>query len=449
MKKCQNMTCREHIEHETAIFCPFCGKYQVPAGWHFHGQPLNLKLSKDMGLDFGTAMPHSLKLDAKIHDCLMDGNILIVLHDGNVTAYDMSASLLMGKPDIKWRETVGFPAKIVILRPYVIVIESGSIRGIHLETGDVYDFSKQIKKFDFFSDVDSIKILPVDRISGKKRKSVLIIANEREFAIFGFDGNNQLVKSVQKSPGFNAAILSLHIDDADPDAFFIYSRAGERARIGIDECLENSESEQIIISKDCIYKETENSLIGVEIAWVFSIEGVTYFLGIRNNGDTEFLRSDENGVEMISNKLFNKKQPCAGISYPFILFESGETNNRLYGYHLNNQQMIEYDFDSVKFFNIEGNKFRFYPDRLLYFFDKYWAVCPCHDSQMPFQLVSFDFRKDGSVDGESCLYLNLPSPYGNSSNAVCGGNLFEMLPLIKGNNRIVSYVGDHLIIITG
>ena len=69
-------------------------------------------------------------------------------------------------------------------------------------------------------------------------------------------------------------------------------------------------------------------------------------------------------------------QVPAGQEQPLLLFELSEFKNQLQAYDWRNRSIREFDLNAPQYFNIEHERFEMFPERLLYFAEKYWALCP-------------------------------------------------------------------------
>jgi hypothetical protein len=180
---------------------------------------------------------------------------------------------------------------------------------------------------------------------------------------------------------------------------------------------------------------------GYQIEWAYTRNGVAYFLERKTNGNTLLYKTGKEAPEIISSKIFTKKRPSAGQDQPLLLFELSEFKNQLQAYDLLNRSVREFDLNAPKYFNIEHERFEMFPERLLYFAEKYWALCPGLRPARSYHLVSMDFADSRELKVEPHLYIPM-----ESLNQAHGA--FEMLPMFLNDRQIVSYSGSKIIVIS-
>jgi hypothetical protein len=365
--------------------------------------------------------------------------VLVVLGDDNVAAYDLEKSINTRNLQEKWRVSVGDEAKIIILRPYVIIIESYRIRGIHLESEEEFDFLFFPENPDYLPFKDSKIIISLERVSEDKKEAVLILAVEKSLLFLVFNKNNQVAKHIVKSIGFKSHILSIHTDASSANLLHVYSVFGEYVKIDIKDCLKKQESGLIPCEGD-VFSSEERPAGGFSVEWAFTKKDTTIFLTRKNTGESKLLKTKGGSTETISEKVFSRKNPSVSRDQPLILFESEEFRNQLVGYHLLDKFLKDYSLPTSKFFNIKIEKFETFPERILYFANKYWAICPCDEPMVPYQLVSMIFDNSGSINVKPEIKISVPDP--NFSR-----DSFKVLPLLLNGRQLLSYVDKTIFVI--
>lgn len=439
MMLCQNDNCKAEINRDTALFCPFCGQYQAITGWHYHQQPINTEFGKSLKQDIKFSRPYVFKLKESIKDCLADGNSLVVLGHDNAAAFDLDTSVNKRKLCQKWQVSVGEEAKAVILRPYLIIVENYRIRGVHLESEEEFDFLIFAENPAYLPFKDSKVIIPIERIIDNKREAVLILAVEKSLLFLVFGENNQVSRHILKRIEFKSHILSINIDDPSNNLMHVFSVLGEYAKVDIGQCLQDQESSKNIPCNGEVFSSEERPTGGFFVEWAFSRKDTTIFLTRKNTGESKLFKTSDNHTDVITGKVFSKKNPSVGKNQPFILFESNEFKNQLVGYHLLDGFIKEYSLPTSKSFNIEIDKFETLPERVLYFAGKYWAICPCSNTLAPYQLVSMEFDSSGSINVK--LELNIPNPN-------LARDSFKVLPVILNRRQLLSYTEKTIIVLS-
>jgi hypothetical protein len=433
MKHCQNENCGAEISRETSLFCPYCGEYQSISGWHYHHQPLNRETGESLEQDIRFSRPYVFISGDPVRDCLADGNVLVVLGHDNVTAYNVETSINTRKLQQKWRVSVGDEAKIIILRPYVIIIESYRVRGVHLESEEEFDFLIFPDNPDYLPFKDSKIIISIERALEGKKEAVLILAVEKSILFLIFGKNNQISGHILKSIAFKSHILSLHTDSLTDNLLHVYSVFGEYVKIDIERCLLEQETGCVIPCDGDVFSSEERPAGGFSVEWAFTKKDATIFLTRKNTGESKLLKTKEGSTETITDKIFSRKNPSVSKDQPLILFESEEFRNQLVGYHLLDKFLKDYSLPTSKFFNIKIEEFETLPERILYFAGKYWAICPCDEPMVPYQLVSMSFDSSGSIDVKPELKIPVPDP--NFSR-----DSFKVLPLLLNGRQLLSYI---------
>ena len=440
MTLCQNDNCKAEIKRESALFCPYCGEYQSITGWHYHHQPMNMEIGKSLTHDIKFSRPCVFKLNETIKDCLVEGNILVVLGHDKAAAYDLETSVNTRRPQEKWqgRLPVGEEAKAVILRPYLIIIENHRIRGVHLESEEEFDFLIFSKNPDCLPFKDSKIIIPFEIIMGNKREAVLILGVEKSLLFLVFGENNQVSRHILKTIDFKSHILSINVEDPDNHLIHVFSVLGEYTKIDLGQCLQEQKPyyRSIPCNKE-VFPSEERPTGGFSVEWAFTRKDTTIFLIRKNTGESILFKTTDKGTEMITGKVFSKKNPSVGKNQPLILFESIEFKNQLVGYHWLDGFLREYSLPTSKCFNIEIDKFEILPERILYFAGKYWAICPCNNPLIPFQLVSMEFDASGSIN---------VNPELNITNV--NRDSFKVLPLILNRRQLLSYTEKTIIVLS-
>ncbi|GEM_PF-6498753 len=440
MKQCQHKDCDETIQRGTAIFCPYCGRYQEPTGWHYHQLPMNRPVGPFFRKQENGSTSVLLSVENPIIDCLADGNVLAVQTHDVVTGLDLDASKAAECPHTLWSAPVQTNARITILRPFLVIIESNRIRGIHLDTHNELKFLSFMDQAELMALKHSTNIIPVEHTAKNRRQAYLIFAKDRSLLIIAFNLKNQYIKHVVKSIRFQSPILSFHLDDADKDWLYVYSVTGEFVRLCISETVEG-DSQEPVEPESTVYAAECRPSGGFQVEWVYSIKGSTYFLVRKTTGDTFIYRTIDNMTELLTDQRFNKKPPSAGRGYPLILCEDNEYPNSLWGFNLTSQEPKKYNLNVSEHFLMEHQNFQFDPHGLLHCAGMYWALCPSRRFETsPYEFVNLVFQENGQIRVQPLLNI----PIRKSGEP---GETGRMLPLMLSGSHFISYTDKTIILI--